>query len=60
VLCRAAFHLAGDAPEALDEEIVKVPPDAVDRKEAQVVDVEVAVAVRLLDLGGVDLVEPPS
>jgi hypothetical protein len=44
--------------EALTEQVLEVPADAVDREQAQIVDVHVAVLVGVADLGGIDLVQP--
>ena len=58
VLGRARLDLAGDAVEALGEERAQGPARAVAGEHVEVVDVEVAAAVRLASLGRVDVAQP--
>ena len=55
---RCGGDRAGDAVEALLDEALERPSGAVAGEHVEVVDVVVAVAVGLADLGGVDLLEP--
>jgi hypothetical protein len=55
---RSGSDLAGHAVEALFEHHPQRPPGAVAGEDVEVVDVEVALAVRGARLGRVDLVEP--
>ena len=58
VLGRQALDLAGGAAEAFPQEVLEIPADAIDRQETQVMDMEIPFGVRLLDLGGIDFIEP--
>ena len=53
-----AFGFAGDAAEALDEEVVEIPTDTVDGDGVEIVNVKVAIFVCLADFGRIDFVEP--
>ena len=55
---RLAFHLSGNTAESFHQQIEKVPSDAVDRKKAQVMDVEIPFRMRPSDFGGIDFVQP--
>ena len=58
VLGGPALHLAGDPAEPAHQQVAQVPAHAVGGQEAQVVDVEIAVHVRVANLGRVDALEP--
>ena len=58
MLRRLALHFPRRSPEPLQEQVVEVPSHAVDRQDAQVVDMEVPIRMGQADLGGIDLVQP--
>ncbi len=55
---RPAFHFSRDPPEAFPEKIEEVPADAVDGKDAQVMDVKIPFHLGLPDFRGIDFIEP--
>ena len=57
---RLALDLGRNTAKSLYEQVVQVPATAIDREHSQVVQVQVAIDVCLLYLGGIDLVQPVS
>ena len=55
---RRTFDFACHPLKPLPQQIFQIPSHAVNRKQAQVVDVNVAVPVGLPDLGRIDAVQP--
>jgi len=60
VLRRLALYLARHPAKPADQEIAQVPPTAVHGEDVQVMDVDVAVEVRLAHLLGIEAVQPIS
>ena len=58
VLGRCALHLALDPLESVFQQVLQVPSHAVDREQAQIVDVQVAILVGIADIRRIDPVEP--
>jgi len=58
VIGRGAFHLALDPLEPVAQQIGKVPANAVDRQQTEVVNVDVALGMGPPDFRWIDFVEP--
>jgi hypothetical protein len=58
VFGRCAFHFALDAFETVAQQIGEIPAHAVDRQQAEVMDVQVALGMGPPDLRRIDLVQP--
>ncbi len=56
--CRTAFGFSGNATESRTQQILQVPPHAVNRKLPQIVQMQITVQMRLAHFWRVNLVEP--
>ena len=58
VFGRCAFHLSFDALETLPEQILQIPAHAIDRKQAEIVYMNIAVCMGAANFPGINGVEP--
>ncbi len=55
---RRALHFAFNALETLFEKILQIPSNTIDRKEAEIMYVKIAILMGKPDLRGIDTVQP--
>jgi hypothetical protein len=55
---RRAFNLACYAFETLPEKVLQIPSNTIDRQQAEIVDMNVAVFMSISNLRGINAVEP--
>ncbi|OPZ53141.1 MAG: hypothetical protein BWY90_00785 [Deltaproteobacteria bacterium ADurb.BinA014] len=58
MLCRFAFHLAGNTTKALQKQVVKIPPHTINGKQTQIMNMKITVIVCFLYFRRINLIQP--